>query len=146
MVGGADAVVHLADGLRVFEERGAPPGPAAQDEAVARTESLAKAAVDAGVRTFVYLSSIKALSGETAEQEITAETRPAPDRSIYGKMKLRLEDALTQICTATPMHLVILRPPLVYGPDAGGNFGKLLALADSTCPLPVVASAGPSPA
>ncbi len=148
VLAGADAVVHLADGLRILEGhrgrgRGAAFGAQTQAELVARSVHLAEAAARAGVRTFIYMSSIKALAGEHAAHPITATTPPMRERSLYGRMKYRLEGALAEICEAHSLRLICLRPPLVYGHGAGGNFARLLALADSPWPLPFASFQAP---
>ena len=136
VLAGADVVVHLADGLGLFEGL-ATPAPAAMEQALARSVHLAEAAGHAGVRSFIYLSSIKALSGETADGIVTDDSPPDPHRGAYGQMKARLEEDLARICAGRGVRFVGLRPPLVYGRGVGGNFGRLLALAHGPWPLPL---------
>jgi nucleoside-diphosphate-sugar epimerase len=106
------------------------------------TLALARAAAQAGVKRFVYLSSIK-VNGEGSLQ------RPAPGRYTYteadppqpldpyGLSKWQAEQGLWQIAQETGLEVVIIRPPLVYGPQVKANFLKLLGLAQRGLPLPL---------
>ncbi len=134
---GVDAVVHLA--ARVHVTRDAAPDPLAAFRAVNRdgTRRLAEQAAAAGVRRFVFLSSIKVL-GESAPRDapFTDASPPAP-ADAYARSKHEAERALDEIAAGTGLQVVVLRPPLVYGPGATGNLGALLRLCDSPWPLPL---------
>lgn len=129
---GGDVVIHLAQ--RAHRSAGA--ALAGEPQAAAE---LAAAAARAGVRRFVYLSSIKAMGETTAPgQRLHADDPPRPvDR--YGIAKLASERALAQVAPSSGLELAIVRPPLVYGPDVAGNFRALLRLAGSGLPLPFAA-------
>jgi nucleoside-diphosphate-sugar epimerase len=100
---------------------------------------LARAAAEAGVRRFLYMSSIKAMGDATPPgRRFRADDAPHPD-DAYGRAKLASERALAKVAGETGLELVILRPPLVYGPAAGGNFRALVRLAGSGLPLPFAA-------
>ena len=132
MLSGVDIVVHLAQQA----QRPAAEALAGEPEAAA---GLARGAAQAGVRRFLYISSIKAMGDETAPgKRFCAADTPHPD-DPYGRTKLATERALAEIAAATGLELVILRPPLVYGPGVGGNFRALLRLAGSSLPLPFAA-------
>jgi nucleoside-diphosphate-sugar epimerase len=88
-----------------------------------------------GVRRFLYLSSVKA-NGEGAPEPYSERDTPAPV-DLYGKTKLEAEEALRRIASATRMELVILRPPLVYGPNVRANFLRLMELVYRGIPLPL---------
>jgi nucleoside-diphosphate-sugar epimerase len=91
------------------------------------------------VRRLLYMSSIKAMGDATAPgKRFCAGDTPHPDDS-YGRAKLATERVLAETAAATGLELVILRPPLVYGPGVGGNFRALLRLAGSSVPLPFAA-------
>ena len=101
------------------------------------TLNLAQAAAKAGVRRFVFLSSIRAQSGPVA-QGIMIEARPAQPTDPYGRSKLAAELGLAELCShAVKMDWTALRPVLVYGPGVKGNMRALLDLARSPWPVPL---------
>jgi len=128
-LGGVDHIVHMA-GL-------AHAGPGL-DEALYRrintdaTLELARAASKAGVRRFVYLSSIKALSGTFDGPPVAEDAEPAPI-DVYGRSKLAAERGLEGL----DLDWVALRPVLIYGPGVKANMAALLKLAQSPLPLPL---------
>ncbi len=117
---GIDAVCHLAG----IAHRQALP---AEYEAINHLASLrlARAAARAGVRCFIYLSSVKAM-GPANDARVRAEEDRVPARDPYGRSKWEAEVDLRREFAAGPMAVVILRPALVYGPGAAGNL-QLLA-------------------
>jgi nucleoside-diphosphate-sugar epimerase len=126
---GIDQVVHLA-GI-------AHTGPGIAPELYDRinraaTAELATAAAQAGVKQFVFVSSIRAQSGPSADHALTERDVPAPT-DAYGRSKLAAEAAVR----ASGIAFTILRPVLLYGPGAKGNFAVLLRAALSRWPLPV---------
>ena len=131
---GVDLVVHLAARVHVMRETASDPLATFRRVNVEGTRRLAVAAAAAGIRRFLFMSSIKALADEAADQIITDASPPQPS-SPYGVSKLEAERALADI--AGGMEWTVLRPPLVYGPGVGGNFRRLLALVDSGVPLPL---------
>jgi len=127
---GIDIVIHLAQRAH----RRAEPGSLAGEAAAAA--ALARAAVRGGVRRFVYLSSIKAMGEATAPGRPFRGGDPPRPEDAYGRAKLASERALAATAAATGLELVVLRPPVVYGPGVGGNFRALIRLAGSGLPLP----------
>jgi nucleoside-diphosphate-sugar epimerase len=125
---GNDAVVHLAG---VAHTRGSEALYQAVN--VDATARLGAAAARAGVRRFVYVSSIK-VNGEAtpADRPFRAGDAAAP-QDEYGRSKWRAEQALARVAGLEP---VIVRPPLVYGPGVKANFLRLLQLVDTGLPLP----------
>jgi nucleoside-diphosphate-sugar epimerase len=103
---------------------------------VAGTERLARQAADSGVKRFVYLSSIKVLGEATFDAPFTASDLPQP-MDPYGQSKLEAEQALEKLAAESGLEVVIIRPPLVYGPGVGGNFLRLLQMVDKGYPLPL---------
>lgn len=100
------------------------------------TLRVAQAAVDAGVRRFVFLSSVKVLGESTTGRgPFTELDEPAPE-DAYGLSKWEAEQALRALAAETGLEVVIVRCPLVYGPGVGGNFRSLIRLADTPWPLP----------
>lgn len=98
---------------------------------------VAEQALKAGVQRFVYFSSIK-VNGEGASEPYRSSDVPAP-RDSYGRSKWAAEQTLRALCTDQPMSLVIIRPPLVYGPGVKANFRRLMRLAEWGAPLPIAA-------
>src|SRR5215471_5038341 len=127
---GIDSVVHLAQRAHSTADPTAlAPEPAA-------AAALARAARRAGARRFVYLSSIIAMGTTTAPgRPFRAGDTPRPE-SPYGRSKLATEGALTEAARDSGIELVIIRPPLVYGPGVRANFQALLRLVASGVPLP----------
>ncbi len=130
---GIDIVVHLAQRAHSTAD------PAALAPEPAAAAALARAAARAGARRFVYLSSIVAMGMATAPgRPFRAGDEPRPE-SPYGHSKLATERALAEAARATGIELVIIRPPLVYGPGVRANFEALLRLVASGAPLPFAA-------
>lgn len=124
---GVDAVVHCAARVHVLRETADDPIAAFRRVNVAGSRRLAEQAVAAGVRRFVFLSSIGA-----------AVAAAAPARATpYQRSKLEAETALREATAGSATLLVMLRPPLVYGPGAPGNFARLLRLIRAGRPLPL---------
>ena len=101
------------------------------------TANLARVAATVGVRRFLFVSSIKAL-GESTELRppFQPSDAPAPE-DAYGRSKLAAERTLVQIGQETGMEIVIVRPPLVYGPGVKGNLATLLTWMQRGYPLPL---------
>jgi len=133
---GVDCVVHLAARTHVLQESAADPLTTYRRINVEATRRLAQQAAAAGVRRFVFLSSIKVNGESTGEHPFTANDAPQP-LDAYGISKREAEDVLRQIGANTGMDIVILRPPLVYGPGVKGNFLRLLQAVARGTPLPL---------
>jgi nucleoside-diphosphate-sugar epimerase len=128
---GVDAVIHSAGVAQTMS------GVPADDYRLLNTEAtlkLARAAERAGVKRFVFLSSIRAQSGPAAEGVLTEAVEPRPTDD-YGRSKLAAEQGLA----ATGLDWVALRLVLVYGAGVQGNMARLIALARSPYPLPIAA-------
>ncbi len=134
---GIDCIVHAAARVHVMQDGAADPLTEFRKVNVEGTLRLARQAASAGVRRFVYLSSIK-VNGESTEpgKPFVEADQPAP-RDPYGVSKLEAELGLKAVSRGTGMEVVILRPPLVYGPGVGGNFIRLMHLVDRRFPLPL---------
>ncbi|NTZ43418.1 NAD-dependent epimerase/dehydratase family protein [Altererythrobacter sp. SALINAS58] len=132
---GADAVVHLA--ARTHVMRDAPDATEAFRRAnVLATEKVLRAANQSAVGRFVFMSSIKVNGEETQPGErFSGEDVPKPEDD-YGRTKLEAERLVTNAALSSQTEVVILRPPLVYGPSVGGNFGRLVAAVRRGVPLP----------
>lgn len=134
-----DMIVHLAARVHVMNDRGSDPLAEFRRVNVEGTANLARQAAAAGVRRFVFLSSIK-VNGEFSQEghPFTADDAPAPE-DPYGVSKHEAEQLLRQIATKTGMQLVIIRPPLVYGPGVKANFESMMRWLARDVPLPLAA-------
>lgn len=133
---GVEAVIHLAARVHVMAREDADAVALYRTVNTEGTLALARAAAAAGVRRLVFVSSIKAVGGDTADRPLSEAVAPAPD-SPYGVSKWEAEQGLRQIGATTGLETVILRPPLVFGPGVKGNFRRLLGLCRTGLPLPL---------
>lgn len=131
---GVDCVLHAAARAHVLHDRDSAD---LYDEINAKgTRRLAEAAVAAGIRRFVYLSSIKVNGERTASRPFTSLDSPDP-RGDYARSKRLAEVALSEIASHSQLEPVIVRPPLIYGPGVRANFLRLLHSIRSGWPLPL---------
>jgi nucleoside-diphosphate-sugar epimerase len=126
-------VVHLAAHVHRMGP-GAKRDPQFREVNVEGSRFVAEQAARAGVRRFVFLSSIK-VNGEGGPVPYSADDQPNP-RDLYAITKLEAEIALREVCLRSGMELVVVRPPLIYGPGVRGNFRRLMNLAYLGVPLP----------
>lgn len=134
---GTDVVVHLAGRAHVMRGDIEREGDLQQRINREGTARLAAAALAAGVRRFIFLSSAKVFGeGDDGPYSISSPARP---QDAYASAKWQAEQALRELAANSPMEVVIIRPPLVYGPGVGGNFARLIQLARLPLPLPVAA-------
>lgn len=133
---GVDTLVHLAARAHIIKESAAHPLEAFREANVVATENLAKQARSAGVRRFVFVSSI-GVNGNVTEpgKPFTPADVPSP-HSDYATAKAEAEASLKQICGANALEFVIIRPPLMYGPGVKANFLRLMKLAALGIPSP----------
>ncbi|MBI3938282.1 MAG: SDR family oxidoreductase [Betaproteobacteria bacterium] len=132
---GVDCVVHLAARAHVMRERAADPLAEYRRINVEGTRRLAEQAVAAGVRRLVFLSSVK-VNGEATARPFTENDAPRPE-DAYGISKWEAEQALKGVAARSKLEVVILRPPLVYGPGVKGNFLALMRAIARGLPLPL---------
>ncbi|MDQ1253894.1 MAG: UDP-N-acetyl-alpha-D-quinovosamine dehydrogenase, partial [Euryarchaeota archaeon] len=132
---GVDAVVHLAARVHVMQDNATDPLSAFRQVNVAGTERLARMAAKAGVRRFIFLSSIGVNGNITHDQPFIEEDKPRP-YSPYTLSKFEAEQVLRRIASETGMEVVIIRAPLVYGPKNPGNILQLLHVIAKGWPLP----------
>jgi len=132
-----DVVIHAAARVHVMDDNAADPLTEFRKVNVDGTLNLARQAADAGVKRFVFISSIK-VNGET-----TTDKPPfSPDDTYqttdpYGLSKLEAEQGLFRLAQETGMEVVVIRPPLIYGPDVKANFRRLIEIVDKGVPLPL---------
>jgi nucleoside-diphosphate-sugar epimerase len=132
---GVDAVVHLAARVHLMNDKATDPLAQYRSVNVAGTLQLAQQAHTAGVKRFVYISSIK-VNGEERATAYTEADTPAPE-DAYARSKWEAEQGLQKIAAETGLEVVILRPPLVYGPGVGANFLALMRAIARGLPLPL---------
>lgn len=131
-----DCVIHCAARAHILREVASNPLEAYRIVNVAGTRHLAEQAATFGVKRLVYLSSVKAHGEKTeAGSRFARDDKPMPE-DAYGVSKWEAEQALREVSARTGLEIVIVRPPLVYGPGVKGNFRRLLGLAASGAPLP----------
>ena len=135
-VAGADVVIHLAARVHQIDDQASDPLSEYRRVNVEGTKSLATAAVAAGVKRLIFLSSIKANGEKTDGAAYSEEDAPAPV-DAYGLSKWEAEQALATIVENSSMELVVLRSPLVYGPNVGGNFAMLAKAVLKKWPFPL---------
>ncbi len=131
---GVDVVVHLAARVHVMSDEEEYPLAAFRSVNTEGTLNLARQCAAAGIRRFVFVSSIK-VNGEGRKQPY-GESDQASPRDAYAISKWEAEQGLREIESATGMEVVILRPPLVYGPGVGANFLRLMRSVKKGWPLP----------
>lgn len=158
---GIDVVIHLAARVHVMDDLADNPLAEFRKVNTVGTLNLARQAVVAGVRRFVYLSSVKVngespgnrcrdhgsgvrgqentdIRGQEDELKEAFSEKDAPEpQGPYAVSKWEAEQVLKEIADETGLEVVILRPPLVYGPDVKANFLRLLKLVGQGIPLPL---------
>jgi nucleoside-diphosphate-sugar epimerase len=132
---GMSAVVHLAARVHVMKETASDALAEFRRVNTEGTEHLARAAAKAGVRRFVYVSSIK-VNGEVTHGRPFSPADAGSPVDPYGVSKWEAEVALARVASETGLEVVVVRPPLVYGANVRGNFLRLLKLARLGLPLP----------
>ncbi|MNM64497.1 GDP-6-deoxy-D-mannose reductase [compost metagenome] len=133
---GVDVVIHAAARVHVMNDTETDPLAAFRRVNVEGTVNLARQAASAGVRRFVFISSIK-VNGESTDLGIrySPEDTPAP-ADPYGISKMEAEERLRELAVETGMEVVIIRPVLVYGPGVKANFQSMMRWLDKGIPLP----------
>lgn len=128
-----DVVVHAAARAHVRDEAGAGEGFYRVNRDA--TLNLAEQAASSGVRRFIFISTI-GVNGSSNSSPFTEADEPSPEND-YAQSKWEAEQGLWAIQQKTDMEVVILRPPLVYGPGAPGNFGRMVRWVSKGVPLPL---------
>jgi nucleoside-diphosphate-sugar epimerase len=129
-----DVIIHLAARVHVMADNSHDPLAEFRIVNTDATLALATMAVDAGVNRFVYLSSI-GVNGNKSSQPFTEHDKLKPHNN-YAISKQEAENSLFAIAKESKMKVVIIRPPLVYGPNAPGNFATLVKWVYKGVPLP----------
>ncbi|ELH3005941.1 TPA: SDR family oxidoreductase [Vibrio vulnificus] len=129
-------VIHIAARVHVMNDELDDPLEEFRAVNTAGTMNLARQAAEAGVKRFIFVSSIK-VNGEstTGKQAFTAQDTPSP-KDPYGVSKAEAEEQLIALGKETGLEIVIIRPPLVYGEGVKANFASLMNLVSKGIPLP----------
>ena len=136
LLSGVGCVIHCAARAHVLKDDTADPLAAFRRVNRDATLALGRAAADAGVRRFIFISSIGVNGGETRGRPFSPGDPPKP-HSDYAVAKWEAEQGLAEIASASAMELVVIRPPLVIGPSPKGNLGTLLGAIRRGLPLPL---------
>jgi len=134
---GAQAVVHAAARVHVLKDAALDPLAEFRKINVEGTLRLARGAAAAGVKRFIFLSSIGVNGITTVVGEPFTEMQHSRPHNAYALSKWEAEQGLFRIADETGLEVVIIRPPLVYGPNAPGNFGSLTRAVQRCLPLPL---------
>lgn len=133
---GCSTVIHLAARVHVMNDTASDPLQAFRQVNVEATLRLARQAIEAGVKRFVFVSSIK-VNGESTTGRAPYSSSDVPDPcDPYGQSKMEAEAALFTLGRESGLEIVVVRPPLVYGPGVKANFLSLIRLAQRQLPLP----------
>lgn len=133
---GLDAVIHCAARVHQVNDTSADPLAAYREVNTQATLALANAAAEAGVKRFVFLSSVK-VNGEFTQPGQPFRADQAAPQDPYGISKWEAEQGLREIAARTGMEVVIIRPPLVYGPSVKANFLTMMRWLHRGIPLPL---------
>jgi UDP-glucose 4-epimerase len=133
---GVDSVIHLAGRAHVLRESSSDPEREFMAVNRDATRRLAEQSVGAGVRHFVLVSTIGVHGDVSSEGKPLSEGDPLRPYDPYTRSKAEGEAATLEAAGGTTMDVTILRPTMVYGPGAPGNFGRLVRLVRSGLPLP----------
>ena len=128
-------IVHLAARVHVMDDRASDRLAEFREVNAEGALNLARQAAQAGVKRFVFISTIK-VNGEGRDAPYRETDEPAPE-DVYAISKWEAEQGLLQIAQETGLEVVILRPPLVYGPGVKANFRRLIDAAARGWPLPL---------
>lgn len=131
-----DVVIHTAARVHMMKDDSKDPLAAFRYVNTYGTLNLAKQAAKAGVKRFVFLSSAKVNGEYTTDTAFRYDDKPAPT-DPYAQSKAEAEAGLMEIAEKTGMAVVVIRPPLVYGPGVKANFASMVSIAKKNLPLPL---------
>lgn len=134
---GVEVVIHLAARVHMMQDAAVDPLAEFRRVNTAGTEHLARCVAASGARRMVYISSTRANGEETCDVQRFSETDAPEPQDPYGISKWEAEQSLRQVSDETGLEVVIVRPPLVYGPGVKGNFMSLLVAINKGIPLPL---------
>ena len=132
-----EVVIHTAARVHQMNDLAEDPQKEFMETNCFGTLNLARQAAQAGVKRFIFLSSIKVNGEESHSGRPFRFDDPRMPKDPYGISKAKAEEGLLKIAAETRLEVTIIRPPLVYGPDVKANFAALLKLASKNVPLPL---------
>lgn len=130
-----DVVIHLAGRAHILKETESDAYEAFAAINIRATERLVNAAAQFGVERFIYMSTTKVCGESTIDQPFN-EDSPLNPSDDYAKTKAIAESIIQEVCANSTMDYVIIRPPLVYGPNVKANFKRLISISRSRWPIP----------
>lgn len=136
VLSGVEVVIHLAARTHIMSNEAIDPLAEYRKINVDGTLNLAMQSATAGVKRFIFISSVKVNGESTTGGDAFVEGRPSTPEDAYGISKLEAEMGLQAISNETGMEVVIIRPPLVYGAGVKANFLNLIKLSTTRLPLP----------
>lgn len=132
-----EVVIHLAARVHVMHDVSADPFAEFRKVNVEGTLNLARQAAKSGVKRFIFVSSVKVNGEFTMPNKPFTETDAPHPQDAYGISKFEAEQGLFKIARDTGMEVVIIRPPLVYGPGVKANFASMMNAVKRGIPLPL---------
>lgn len=142
ILAGVEVLIHCAGRAHKLNDHARDPLAEFRRVNAEATLILARLAASAGVQRFIFVSSIGVNGSQSGEHPFTAEDTPAPD-SPYAISKWEAEQGLIALSHKSKMSVLIVRPPMIYGPSAPGNFALLTKLVRTGLPLPFGALSAP---
>ena len=133
---GQDVVIHTAARVHVMRDKSSDPISEFRKVNVEGTLNLARQSVLAGINRFVFISSIKVNGELTSGSGIFSEQDIPNAQDPYGRSKHEAEQGLLEISKNSDLEVVIIRPPLIYGPGVKGNFASMIKAIKYRLPLP----------
>jgi nucleoside-diphosphate-sugar epimerase len=140
LLAGTQVVVHTAARVHVMTEKAADPLAVFREVNVAGTLRLARQAAEAGVQRFIFLSTIKVHGEQSPIGRPFGPDSTLSPQDAYARSKAEAEEGLRALAQESGMEVVVLRPPLVYGPGVGGNFQTLMRWVQRGVVLPLGAA------
>jgi nucleoside-diphosphate-sugar epimerase len=132
---GVDCIIHCAAKAHVASNSNKAFEEEIMKVNAEATASLASEAAKYGVKQFIFVSTIGVHGNQTRGEPLRSSS-PFRPSTAYARAKLAAEERLNEIQASSSMAVTVVRPPLVYGPNAPGNFGKLIALLRMRVPMP----------
>lgn len=132
-----DTVIHTAARVHILRDDALDPVESYRRLNIDSTMALAEQSAQAGVRRFIFISSVKVNGESTSIDTAFHADDPASPEDLYARSKYEMEQLLLQLAERSSMEVVIIRPPLIYGPGVKANFLKMMKWLDTGIPLPL---------
>ncbi len=133
---GIDVVIHTAARVHIMDDSAAEPLTEFRKVNTKGTLALAEQAAEYGVKRFIFISSVKVSGEETEFAKLFKENDEFIPSDPYGLSKYEAEQGLIKLAKETDMEVIIIRPPLVYGPSVKANFATMMSWVNKRIPLP----------